>query len=1137
VSATWPRWSPVGPLERGVTLLEASAGTGKTHGLTDVIARLIAEEGLKVGRILVLTYTEAATAELRDRVRTRLGDLAGRLGAVAAGEADPDAARDPVAAHLVAQARARGGIDAWRRRLLVAHASFDEAPISTIHAFCRRTLERNAVDTDQDLEVSIGPESPALLEEIVDDFWGCEVASRGLHFVQTLADQKGSRTRLLCLARLLARHADLAIDTDVPADADLEGVLATDPGRVREALEVRFVAFFRRELRARKANTGELSFDDLLVNLRDALRRDVHGRVRVQVRRELDAALVDEFQDTDPVQWEILSTLFGADAWLWLVGDPKQAIYGFRGADVHAYLRARAAAGERRFTLTANWRSDARLVQALHGLFDQDNLFLEAGIDYVPVQPVAREPADRLQVAGGPGPALDVRLFWRAKGRRGGEKRGSAWPGLPHQVAVDVLELLEGDTRIFDPGRDEFRPLVPADIAVLVHTNLAGNRIQAALLRAGVPAVVGGGTSVFASVEAEALARLMDALLHPGHDGLARAAFATPILGLSGDALGAMDDETWERRREQLAEWSARWGQEGFLPVFRAITAEEGTLERLVGQRGGERTITNLLHLCELAHAAATRERLGPAALAGWLRQARLDPSTEQRGEELRLESDADAVTISTIHRSKGLEFPIVLCPTLWEGDARHLPATHHAADPARTLTLDLRGGGGNDATKKRRTREQNAERMRLAYVALTRARHRCVVYWGVFDAFERSPLARLLHPGRGAPDANGWALGGKVDDDVLHADLEARAAASEGALAVTRVRGEAPNHGLERPLAQGELRARTFARTRIDRWWRRVSYSSLTRGALVAAEGSPQAEGRDHDTEASEGARDTATTLGLFGRLRGTAAGTFLHACLERLDFSDVDHPSALREFVAARMRTFGIAAEHLDGVCAGLGAALAAPLGGPLGNFALRELRRADRLDELGFELPLAGGFAATPGRDHVRPAAIAALFRRHSQGLCARWLERLGGLAGAPARGFLTGAIDLVFRREVDGRPRYFVVDWKSNHLAAGYGPDALRDAMTAHHYWLQYHLYLVALHRYLRWRVPGYDPERDLGGAYYLFLRGMTGTAAPEAGEVGPGVFFDRPPWARLEELDGLLAVPGRVDPLEIAGGAA
>ncbi len=762
-------------------------------------------------------------------------------------------------------------------------------------------------------------------------------------------------------------------------------------------------------------------------------------------------------------------------------------------------------------------------------------------IEYVAVSAPDVHQADRLRWPQGPSALRLTQIM-----REGDEyARRKDWTNrhVPRQVAADVVRFLTSGAEIQDDD-GSWRAVQPRDVAVLTRTNAQAQAVQEALQAAGVHAVATGGGSVFDSAEAVTLQRVLDGLLHPHRERDAKAAVITPLFGVDATTLVTMDEREWERRLEQLATWSQIWREHGVAEAMRRIL-DDGGRARLLTLRAGERRLTNLLHLLELLHDAERRGRLGPTALAAWLRDRRHDPRKDRDATELRLESDEDAATIVTIHRAKGLEYPVVWCPYLWEQSSlfdSELPSLrfHDPADEDR-LTLDLHvkhDRPPKDAHKAQAKQETWQERLRLLYVALTRAEHHCTVYFGALTGYGKSPLGHVLHGLAGVTDKylpSDAELAGRVADLAASADGRITVATAD-------LPDEVP--GYPPPASQdGELAARERTQS-LDRVWGRTSFSALASGdhPAVTSEATDLRDvdaGTEHeppmDTGGDADQQEPDVPLAAFPR--GAAAGIFLHEVLERFDFTRADEPGELETLVADQLRRHRFVGQDAGAVADGLRAALHTPLGGLAGDVPLAEVAYSHRLNELRFDLPLLGGDAAGRGRS-VDVRRLAAVFDHHADGLpiladAAQAMRRLDRHA---VRGFLTGSIDLVFRRSVGGRPRYFVADYKSNwhgdrgaepgsdrSTVSHYRPDVLGEAMVAHHYLLQAHLYLVALHRFLRWRLGGgYRYERDVGGVLYLFLRGMVGPATPATADGGRhGVYAWRPPAALVEDLDRLL----------------
>ena len=1208
----------------GTTLIEASAGTGKTHAIATLFVRLLLESALTVDRILVVTFTEAAAAELRDRIRRRLAMALAELSSP--GQADDDLRR------LLDRRRAAGHDDA--PRLTAAIRGFDLATISTIHGFCQGVLQRNAFETGVSLHTELIVDDGPLLEEIVRDFIARELYTTDPMFASWVMHSKQPPDRALRLVRLTVARPDLpvlpvaaasvgALDrtaydgayaecrriwiTDKSAIAAMLGadkvlykahreLLPTqiahldaifrdpsplalvgrgpfefmasetiaaktlkpmkDAGRtpvhpffaacsgfaaahadVAQNLDARLLAFklamvkyARAEAPKRKRKAGVQSFDDLLLQLRTALGNPrVAKRLGEQLRARFGAALIDEFQDTDPVQCEIFLKVFaarGIASTLLLIGDPKQAIYGFRGADIFAYLRAAQATGKRRVTMGSNWRSDPPLLAAVEHLFGVPGSFVFDGIEFVPVsaRPDARA---RLHHAGTPLSALELMLLGRdgAKLTNKGFMCG-AWAKdeLPDRVAADIARLLGSGAQIDEPAGS--RPVHAGDIAVLTRTNAQALEVQTSLRGRGIPSVVYGDSTVFESPEAEELAHVLDAVAEPTRIRGVRAALATELLGLTATELAGLDrdDDAWEHWIDVFRRLRETWATRGFVQMFRALLVETAAQSRLLALADGERRMTNLLHLAELLHAAASEQHLGPLGLQRWFAEERRICNKMIDAFKLRLERDDRAVQLITIHRSKGLEYPIVYCPFSWDGDSisndDKADLLYHTDDDEHRLELDVRPGASpiKGPAIALANRERLAEAARLLYVAITRARHRCVVVWTpTYHAFD-SALGRLLWsppPGQPGAAATTRSPALDMDDEALLAALRERG----GDRFVVSMFPASDVLGPPLPSATtSSALAVRRPRAAIDRLFRTSSFSNLASaqalgGPLFVDFADTQANDEALAADALVAELEWTTTRAPAGPAvtlaefpRGVQAGNFFHDLIEHLDFG-ADLPTQ-RLHIAQTLRSHGL---PLDPCAATVEAALAEILDTPLlgsGPLCLRAIDRSARLDELEFLLPVAAADTSLGRR------ALAQIFREHADGLPEGYAERIAALGFSPLRGFLKGFVDMVFVHE----GRWWVVDYKTNHLGASpqdYGQTQMARAMADDHYVLQYHLYTVAVVRMLAMRVPGFDYDRDFGGVLYLFLRGMS----PHHGDVG--IWRECPPRARVDALSRLL----------------
>lgn len=830
------------------------------------------------------------------------------------------------------------------------------------------------------------------------------------------------------------------------------------------------------------------TFDDLIREVDQALAGPLGQQLRESVRRRFPVALIDEFQDTDPVQYRIFRRLYVEASpelplQLVMIGDPKQAIYQFRGADVFAYLQARRDA-RHRWTLATNWRSSPELIEAVNVLFDHHpNPFLLEEIGFEAARKAPRPHHPHLL---GDGSLLPTAFLWflpadfDEKGRNRLTKE-QARERVMHAVAQEVVRLTSSGQsgRLKVQEGEERRPVEPKDIAILVRRHEEGRALKKILARYGVQAVVIERESVFRSEAARALLDLLEAVAAPEDRSAARRGLASRAMALAPEELDRwlFEEELWNRWIELLEESRQIWQQRGFMPAFLHLLASSGMAERLASFAQPERFLTDLLHTAELLQVESLRNP-EIEALIRFMRErisafgSRCRSIEAGVGEEarLRLEDDEALVKISTIHASKGLEWPIVFVPTLWDvrGELEDLLFWH---DEAGNLHLTYKPLATEEILRKAQ-REQWAEELRLLYVALTRAKSRFYLVFGAIgqkgNHAGTSPLAYLLLP-------EFWQEGevplDQIREEVLREKFGRHLTIAELPLEETEAIPSLPRK--EEPLKCREFQGTIATDFAVQ------SFTSMARG-LPPVEGLRAAPAEER--------------LPLALRFpAGAEVGAFLHKLLEELDFHQITEESVrtLGREIAPR---FGLPLSlPFEELTLWLQEVVATPI---LDGMALKEIPREKQLREWSFELATA----------RVDPEKLTALLER---------LEPRGEkppLQVEAFRGMVSGIADLVF--EWGGK--FYLADYKSNLLGRSfedYKRERIEEAMRFHRYDLQYALYTLALHRFLQKTLPGYDYERHFGGIYYLFLRGMR----PQLGE-GYGVFFTRPPLKAVEKLD-------------------
>lgn len=1180
----------------GVRLIEASAGTGKTFTLATLVTRLVIERGLRVGQVLAVTYTEAATQELRERLRLRF-ELAARLAnevALMPTTLDDDSEAAVTRALIERQARVEDPL-ALARRLREAAREMDLAAVFTIHGFCARALAEHAVDAGQPL---LAPELTGSERELIDavaiDLWrshGADPAQAELLQAQwrepaDLADDLGRllyATRLLpaprpdapdplpalhaaadalrsaflahgdeaCAALLVAieskilnnasykpalvgdlhralthwcSHGDATSDIhdrldrltprmladktnkpkkgaplQTPASPLFDAVaeyLAAAQARAAWLAAQRIALVHRirdeavRRIAALKRLRREQTFDDLIANLAQALEGPLGERLVERLRAQYAFALVDEFQDTDPRQWAIFERIFGAtrdaDAALFLIGDPKQAIYRFRGGDVHTYLAA-AARADRAPALDRNFRSRPSLLRAVSALYARagEHAFVDDRIRFHEVSAGGAVDDAGFERDGIVAPALTVcALPAPDDGRRKPQWLVGEARQLAALACVAAIRSLLGDARegrAVLRGKDHARAPQAGDIAVLVRSHAEATLMRESLAQYGIAAVAAGRRSLFSTEQATDVLALLEALLRPDDDARLRGALATMLVGLDATTLARFDDDAALHREWQLRAlaWRDRWQRHGPLAMLGDVCAAQAP--RLLALRDGERRLTNTLQLAEVLQEADIHA-VGEHGLVDWLRMQIAEADDSDETQQLRLESDAHCVQILTLHKSKGLEFPFVFLPFAGIGrkPGNGSLCEYHDADGR---VMQLRSDATPDdaaawaKAKAKQDEEERGEDARLLYVGLTRARHAMWLATVPNERADLSPLAPMLGDD---PDTLATSLDGAVE--VLHPSLP-----------LTSPDPLPPEHTAAVPAARAVRRV-------VPRDWWVYSFTQLANESPGTVEAAPRAP-------VEEGGAQDEPTMPVFdgdARFSGSRFGNVLHGALERVDFaawSDWPRtPPAAAELahLRAALHKEGYADDDIDD-----GVDALVPLIGHTLTVTLPEGARlcdvppGNRLAEMEFHFAL-------------QPTAVADLLALlHAHGLL---LDRHAFGSRQRLEGLMTGKIDLVYGHE----GRFHVLDYKSNRLPA-YEAPGLQAAMDDSEYTLQALLYALALHRWLRFRLgTAYDYGTHCGGIRYLFCRGLDAADA-----TSPGVHAWQPPRALIDALDALL----------------
>ena len=1113
-----------GSLPDRITMLEASAGTGKTYALAGLALRYIAEGRISASQLCVVTFTEAATAELRGRLRSRLVDAVMYLTGV------EDSTDDEVLLHL-------GNVDDSERRVRLdrleqALSEFDTATISTIHGFCSRVVATGG-----------GPSAESPIRADADDV--AEVATD--HYLATY----GAATAKLPPIEFKSLVNAVNLRLKLP-DAQMMRLEPPDEksrarcDQIDEAADL--VDDVVQRVEERRIRERVRTFDSLITDARTLLHGQSGRAVIGELRNRFKVVMIDEFQDTDSVQWDIFRTAFlsgDTPVTVILVGDPKQSIYRFRSAEISAYLAAREYTIENGgliASLDTNWRSDEPLLLGLEAIFGGFHF----GDPSVVFQAVKAAPRNRKPRLGGVASSTATGTAGALVQFRSVPSSAKGTDGAKDIIVADVVAEV---TRLLNTATLETasgtRPLRTADIGILVRSNADARRFAAKLNEAGIPAASSSSDSVLESQAATQLRRLLVALDRPASSGLVRTAAIGWFVGLDLAELAALDDDETSELFERFRGWAAAL-TEGGLPRLMAALRGNGLAERVLSEPGGERNLTDLEHVVELLQGVTGGRGTTPGLLLGSLDSlSGSGEDGETASSELfdrRIDRDDDTVKVITIHKAKGLEWPVVLCPMLWTGAAQNRTPGHawmgteREIDTNSLLPKESKAKAVMGVANAAKAEIQGEARRQL-YVALTRAQSRLIVWWAAPETEKRgkaeTPLGLLLaHATEGDPkDIDLDSLVARAGGNIGHVALPTRVASVELTSA---------------PRPEPDLSVATAARE-LDSRWRIWSFSAIKSTAEALALETPVIGGVDepevdmvHElaiavpTDSSVGTEATSPIRS--GRMKampgGTAFGTLVHSIYERVDFASQDLESELRVVCADALRyrpvRDGSGFLSADDLAAALFEGTQAPLGGPLGDRTLAGLGAADRMNELDFDISIA----------RIEAAMVAEVMLGHldeADPLRPWFVDAANGALKVDVEGLLTGSIDLVARTTIDAESRFWIADYKTNWLKTGdYGQASLAEAMNHSAYGLQATLYLVAMHRYLRFRLPGYDPDTHLLGAAYLFVRGMVpgnvstspmpvgSSSMPLSGPTVDGVLWWRPPTAALDALDRLLA---------------
>ena len=1153
------------PLQ-GISLIEASAGTGKTYTITHLYVRALLESECSVEQILVVTFTNAATQELKQRIQQLIYEVRDYVNG-SRGQSDQ---LDSFFSQYI-------GDPAAKQKLAYALINFDEAAIYSIHGFCQRVLNTFPIETHSLLQQQIISNEKELMQQAITDYWRKNVIKLHTDKLRWLLSHWAAPDNLLKDIEPLMEFEALIAETEKKLQIKLKelnieetwqqltGLWQKDKAAIRallvdskalnrskirkpsvekllellapyfaescpyhllekwelitatklkecqnqnqdDAIDLEFFVLtevFQKkhtewvnglkkeilvdaakqvfeEVQQKKKDAQNISFNDLIKQL--SVELENNQTLPAKIRQLYPIAMVDEFQDTDFRQYGIFKTLYQSEeagSALILIGDPKQAIYSFRGADVFTYQMAKADT-QKQYTLDVNYRSSEEYIAMVNEIFQHNSqaFILDQLISFMPANAAKKQ----MQILEYEKPAAPM-VCWMLEYVEKGSSKAEATEYFAQCCAQEIHQILNDQTLKIDG-----KACSASDLTILVKTGFQASTMQNKLANLGIKSALQTRESVFETDQAREITLLMEVLIDPTNVSRICGLLSTDIFGWNAAQIFELqqNSQLLTELLEQFKAYQIHWNEKGFLSMLFQLMKDSNSLN-VAHHMEGERRITNWLHIAELLQQES-QSHASQNQLLQWLVQQREWTSrVDNESHQLRLESDKNLVHIVTIHRSKGLQYPVVFMPFMWNvkelNNKQSCYHYHNESGDKKVVLLD-------DEFRDQWQSEAEAEEVRLFYVGITRAQYRCYIGWGHINGAGSSAIAHCLYPQKIKSGKHPKQLN-LENEQELYAPFE-HLNRQHKLVEIVRpsIFKTSPNK-TEADVTQS-FSAKVFSR-HIKQLWRISSYSQ------IATTG--------HKDHAHRPDYDALTTsipaeiidlekLDQFSFQKGAKAGNLLHDILEHQVFNQpVSEPLILQ-----KCQEYGFDEKWVPCLVEWISQILDCDLG----HFKLAQLTSDQTLAEMEFYLSC----------NQLKAPALNRLLLENDYIQAAQHLDFV------KINGFLKGFIDLVF--ELDNQ--YYIADYKSNYLGddySAYSVETCRQAMFDHHYHLQYLIYSLALHRYLKTRIKDYDYKKDFGGVYYLFLRGMSATKSSEKSP-GFGVYFHKPEYRVIQQLDGLFS---------------
>lgn len=1151
----------------GVSLIEASAGTGKTYTITHLYARSLLETEYQVQQILVVTFTNAATQELKGRIRQLLHELWDYLDG---------SQSHKVFDTLYAEYR---GNQTTRLKLQQALINFDEAAIYSIHGFCQRVLNSFPIETHSLIEQHIVPDELELKQSALLDFWRQHIINLELIKLAWVLGLWKTPDKLLRACEPLMSYQETAgLQQDDAEDNilqtwqslaqhwqssqhEISAVLLNNPAlngnkvqaktvnvlleqlnslfkhvipyalppkwelittkklvtclkkdqtddrifndffQLAEQFGLHHEAWLRQQkldillqasnsIQSRitqlKKDALNVSFNDLIQQLSDVLKKD-NGTLSKRIRETFPMAMVDEFQDTDSKQYAIFKILYPASLAkdnpqstiaLIMIGDPKQAIYSFRGADVFTYQQAKQNT-QKQFTLDINYRSTADYIELVNRLFNKnENAFIYKQLIEFNISKASDHAGSITQQ----GKRVSPLVSWFYPFTPKPENKAHAEDYFSSVCASEIKHILQQQTLLLDGEKVQAK-----DLAILVRKGSQASLMKSKLAQQGISAALISRESVFSTRQAREITLLLEVLIDPTNSARLYGLLSTDLFCWNASQIHGLqsDNRALVTLLEQVKSYQNHWQEKGLLSMFFQLLDDQQTLNKNSQHMESERRMTNWIHIMEQLQQQAGEHASLSQAL-NWLRMQR-EQSTRQAKDEyqLRLESDRELVKIVTIHKSKGLEYPIVFLPFIWDGkDTRYEPESYTVHDNQGNKQLVVL----SEDNRKRWREENLAEEVRLFYVAMTRARYRTYLGWGNIKNAGNTAIAHCLYSDK--LDKTSFPYKLELNDvEELHQPFIDLNKSNK----LVEIKQHDEDSAIVPGTIQPDIQAckvKTFRR-HVEQQWRISSYSQIASSGEHDDSDRPDYDAKTQRLKQTETIIPTQE-LNRFAFFKGAKAGNFLHDLLEHQPFNEPPD----RKLISSKCRDYGIDDEWVEMLCQWIDDILNCDIG----HLQLRQLKPRQKICEMEFYMSC----------QNLRASTLNEYLQLN------RYSHPYQVFTFADIKGYLKGFIDLVFEHQ----GQYFIADYKSNFLGetlAFYSTEHCEQAMYEHHYHLQYLIYTLALHRYLKQRLQDYEYDHHVGGVYYLFLRGMSVDNNAEN-----GVYFHKPLRQVIEQLDELFS---------------